>query len=299
MTVPLRRVPACGESLAGYRLLEELGRGASGIVFRALDPALSRELALKLLNPSCPEGSRHRTRFLREARLAARIEHANVARIYRVARSGGHDLIAMELVVGPTLRQRLAGGPLERRESVGLGLQLARALEAAHRLGVVHRDLKPENARIGADGTLKVLDFGLARQTGPKGSAALEDSGSRLSAPGSVMGTFAYLAPEVLRGEPAGIAGDLFALGVILYELLSGSHPFRRLSILHTLRAIRAGELRHRRSLERRASAPVARMVARLLALDPADRPASAAEVVAVLERDQASKRFWLRWWKG
>jgi len=284
-------------TLGGYELLEEIGRGASGTVYRARDPALRREIALKVLDPLRSASPRQRQRFLQEARLASRLEHPSIARIYSVGRSGGRDFIALELVRGPTLHERLQAGSLPVSEVVRIGSQLLGALEAAHGLGIIHRDLKPENIRERHDGAVKILDFGLARVQ--ESEDGIEDISSiQTSWPGALAGTLAYLAPELLRGEPASDKSDLFSLGVILYELASGTNPFRKLSIAHTLEALeRCGppDLRAQKKLP----AALANLIHALLDPEPKLRP-SASEARLALEtrggRHRRAGSWWRRW---
>ncbi|HEX9637262.1 MAG TPA: serine/threonine-protein kinase [Acidobacteriota bacterium] len=284
-------------SLGGYELLELIGRGASGQVYRARDPALGREVAIKVLDPALAAKPSRRQRFLREARLASRLEHPNIARIYAVGRSGNRDFIALELVRGPTLRERLRAGPLAGAAVIAIGRQLAGALEAAHALGIIHRDLKPENMREAHDGSLKILDFGLARVEEQAGDAIGEISSVQTSWPGALTGTLAYLAPELLDGERASDKSDLFSAGVVLYELLSGTNPFRRLSIAHTLSALQRcapPELRARPEVP----AALAELIHALLSADPKRRPAARQARLRLeqLEQSDARGTRWLPW---
>ena len=186
------------------------------VVDLAYDHELGRPVALKRLAENLARDDEVRTRFLREARLAARLAHPNVVRVYDVGDDHGRPFIAMEFVDGETLAERTARrGPLPPAEVVELGLQACAALTAAHRAGLVHRDVKPQNLILRADGVLKLGDFGIAIALG----------GTRLTAAGTVLGTASYLAPELARGEEATPAVDLYGLGAVLYELLEGRPP--------------------------------------------------------------------------
>ena len=200
-----------------YRVERPLGHGAMSTVDLALDVELDREVALKRLAENLSRDDDLRARFKREARLAARLAHPNVVRIYDIGEDDdGRPFIAMEYVAGETLAELLARrGPLPAREVAELGIQACRALAAAHEAGLVHRDVKPQNLLLRSDGVLKLGDFGVA--------FGLE--GTRLTMAGTVLGTAAYLAPEQARGEEVTAAADVYGLGAVLYELLTGRPP--------------------------------------------------------------------------
>jgi serine/threonine protein kinase len=203
--------------VAGRYVVERpLGHGAMAVVDLARDTELNRLVALKRLAENLARDDELRARFVREGRLAARLSDPNVVRIYDVGEDDGRPFIAMEYVDGETLAELLARrGPLPPDEVAGLGVQICRALAAAHGAGLVHRDVKPQNLLLGRDGTLKLGDFGIA--------FGLE--GTRLTTAGTVLGTAAYLAPEQARGEDVTAAADLYAAGAVLYELLTGAPP--------------------------------------------------------------------------
>ena len=209
-----------GQVLGHYRLIRVLGQGGMGVVYLAADERLGRTVAVKALPPGLTREPAQRARLSREARAAAALNHPGIATVYALEEIEGQLFIASEYVPGPTLREELANGALGVRTAYETMLALARALAAAHAKGIVHRDLKPENVIRAADGTLKILDFGLARfLDAPQG-------GSWLTRDGAILGTPAYMAPEQIRGDLVDDRADIFALGVIAWEQATGTHPF-------------------------------------------------------------------------
>jgi tetratricopeptide (TPR) repeat protein len=267
--------PLSGQQVSHFRILGRIGSGGMGAVFRALDLELNREVALKFLHPQREGSERDQARFRREAQAAAALDHPNIGTIYEVGEREGRRFIAMALYDGETLAERLArstGRQLSPSEAAAIAGQLASALEAAHAAGLVHRDLKPDNVMILRDGRVKLIDFGLARWA----------SASRVTEQGLAVGTAAYMAPEQLRSQEAGAPSDLWALGVVLYEMLAGRHPFggERQGMVHNILYESPAPL-----LEIREDAPavLGAIVARCLAKEPRNRP-SAASVVAELQ---------------
>jgi tetratricopeptide (TPR) repeat protein len=214
--------PCAGTQAGHFSVLRELGRGGMGVVYLAKDLKLGREVALKLLPAGTYPDEAHRRRFEREARVAAALNHPNIVTIFEVGEWEGRPFIATELVRGETLAARIARGPLSEEESVRIGVQILAALRAAHGAGIVHRDLKPANAMVRVDGTVKVLDFGLARLMRNATSAGTV---ADASVPGKAMGTPGYAAPEQWEGKPADVRSDIYSFGCILYEMLSGARP--------------------------------------------------------------------------
>ena len=208
-----------GSELAGYRLEELLGRGGMGVVYRAHDLALDRDVALKLLAPHLADDVSFRERFLTESRVAASLEHPNVVPIHDAGEIDGQLYIAMRLVEGSDLKQVLREGPLEPARAVRILEQIAGALDAAHARGLVHRDVKPSNVLLDEGGHVYLADFGLSRY--------LDDAALPLG-PAKSLGTADYVAPEQIRGEEVDGRADVYALGCMLYECLAGEPPFRR-----------------------------------------------------------------------
>ena len=269
---PLAELPE-GTVLGHYRILSFIGSGGMGTVYRAYDTVLERHVALKFLPPLSTRLD-DEERLLNEARSAAALEHPNVCTIHEIGQTDdGRPFIAMALYEGETLKERLRRGPLSVREAVEAGIQIARGLEVAHARGILHRDVKPGNVILGTDGTTRLLDFGLA---------TVMDA-SRGPSEGTP-GTIAYMSPEQVRGEPLDARTDLWSLGVVLYEMLTGDRPFRGESSQSLLRSILEDDPE---PLSKRAGLPVplARVVERLLSKDPSLRHGSAKEVVADLTR--------------
>ena len=212
-----------GTRLGPYEIVSQLGQGGMGIVFRARDTKLERDVAVKVLPRNLAEDPDALSRFEREAKAVAALSHPNILAIHDFGREEGTVYAAMELLEGETLRQRLQEGALPPRKAVEVALEIAAGLAAAHDRGIVHRDLKPENVFVTADGHLKILDFGLARVSeAPAGSPQSAVSTWERTTPGTVLGTLGYMSPEQTRGETAGPASDIFSLGCVLHELLTG-----------------------------------------------------------------------------
>lgn len=268
-----------GTHLDHFEILDRLGAGGMGEVFHARDTRLGREVALKLL-PATRVGDTDATeRFLREARAAGALNHPNVITVFDIGRGESGWYIAMELVRGRTL-SALIGTPADVRVAAGLGAQAARALAVAHDARIVHRDIKPDNLMLRDDGYLKVLDFGLARLFEHDGARNADEW---KTGTGIIVGTLRYLAPEQAAGDPVGAPTDIFALGVVLYELLSAVHPFSGASAMGIIGAIITREPEP--LAERRADLPpiVATLVHTMLAKDATKRP-TAADVAMTLE---------------
>src|SRR5215471_18826855 len=227
-----------GARFGSYEIVEPIGSGGMGEVYRARDTTLGRDVAIKVLPASFSNDAMRVARFEQEAKTLAALNHANIAHIYGLERSDGSTGIAMELVDGETLVERLAQGPIPVAEALRIATQIANALEAAHERAIVHRDLKPANVKIRPDGSVKVLDFGIAKALDPRfltgpGPAALTTPA--MTEAGFILGTAAYMSPEQARGKFVDQRTDIWAFGCVLYEMLTGKPAFLGEDVTSTL----------------------------------------------------------------
>jgi serine/threonine protein kinase len=271
---------APGSRLGGYRIVGPLGKPGRGHVYQARDLGHNRDVALKLLTEEPHQDRFAIERFVRDARAASALDHPNIVTVYDVAEADAHRFIVMELVRGQTLRE--AAGTLTLDSMVDIIGQIARALAAAHAAGLVHRDVKPENVMVCVDGSVKILDFGLARPV-PAALLDLDVTTTATTAPGVILGTLRYMSPEQVRGEPSEAASDVFSLGVLFYELATGYHPFLADSPIGMLHAIRSRPPVSPSKLNPEVSAGREAVMLQMLEKDAMRRP-SAAEVAARLE---------------
>jgi serine/threonine protein kinase/tetratricopeptide (TPR) repeat protein len=233
-----------GQTLSHYRLLETIGEGGMGVVWKALDIKLNRHVAIKVLPPELTADPDRRRRFLREARTAAAVTHPNIATIHEIDEVDGITFIAMELIQGKTLRAVIGGRPIPILDALSIAIEIAEGLTQAHQAGIVHRDLKPDNVMIGGDGHPKILDFGLAklleqRQEALRSQLSQEETRTEeMTREGKILGTAAYMSPEQARGEVVDARSDIFSFGVALYEMLTGRVPFQGRNQIETLAAI-------------------------------------------------------------
>jgi eukaryotic-like serine/threonine-protein kinase len=301
-------VLARGTKIGSYEILAPLGAGGMGEVHRARDASLRRDVAIKLIPAALSRDSDRLRRFTQEAQSAAALNHPNILSIYQIGEHEGEPFIVSELLEGQTLRQVLRAGPLPPRRAINDGAQIARGLAAAHGKGVIHRDLKPENIFVTKDGTVKILDFGLAKLTEP---TPLDPSNSptltAATGAGLVLGTAGYMSPEQVRGESLDPRSDIFSFGVVLYEMLTGQGAFLRKTGAETMAAILKEDMP---SLDSNHEIPLAlqRILRHCLEKDPSARFQSAQDLVFDLDslssasdqqtKLQTSTEVHQHWWK-
>ena len=272
-----------------YEILEKLGEGGMGVLYRARDTRLARTVALKLLRPETLDNPEGRARFVREARAASALNHPNIVTVYDIDQTAdGADCIAMEFVDGRSLDRRLSEGPLPVDEALRYAVDVARALAAAHAAGIVHRDIKPANVMVTRSGQVKVLDFGLAKRSdaGADGSAeetAATQTRDAMTRAGIVLGTPAYMSPEQARGEAVDARSDVFSCGALIYEMLAGRRPFQGESVAALLSSILRDDAPPLASLRPGIPADLAAVVSRCLMRDREARYASGEELLAAL----------------
>ena len=268
-----------GQTLSHYEIIEKLGEGGMGVVYKARDLRLQRFVAVKVLPAGKASDPISRKRLLREAQSASALNHPNIVTIYDIGSVDDNDFLVMEYVEGVPLRQLIALGPLSVQQAVEYATQMADALAAAHKAGIIHRDLKPGNVMISSSGRIKLLDFGLAK---PGQLDPLSDSTS-LSQSGAVVGTLTYMPPEQALGQVVGPRADIFSFGVVLHEMLTSELPFEGVNIVALLRSIQYDEPRP--LLEARPDAPAAlqHLIRKTLMKNPQDRYASMQDIVTDL----------------
>ena len=275
-----------GVRLGPYEILGPLGTGGMGEVYRARDSRLDRDVAIKVVPPSVAGNPEAVARFERESRAVAALSHPNILAIYDVGQSNGHPYSVMELLEGETLGARIAHGPMPVRKAVDIAAQIARGLAAAHDKQIAHRDLKPENVFLTPTGGVKILDFGLARSTAEQSELTRVESPTMAPAttPGTVLGTVGYMSPEQVRGEPTDHRTDVFSLGCVLYEMLTGQRAYRRDTAAETMSAILRDDPPDPGTLNVNVPPAVLRTLRRCLEKRPQERFESARDLAFALE---------------
>ena len=277
---------APGTRLGPYEIVASLGAGGMGEVYRARDAKLNRDVAIKVLPPGLAADTDARARFEREAMAVAALSHPNILAIHDFGEASGQHFAVMELLEGQTLRQALEAGPLTAKRATEYARQIAEGLAAAHAKGIVHRDLKPENVFVTRDGHVKILDFGLARQVAPIGAGGGQTTSPTMvgsTEPGMVMGTVGYMAPEQIRGDAVDHRADIFAFGVVLFEMLAGKRPFEGATGAETMTAILREEPPPLTSLRDTVPASLERVVDHCLEKQPENRFQSARDLAFAL----------------
>jgi len=275
-----------GQKVGPYTVTSQIGAGGMGEVYRARDPRLQRDVAIKVLPTAFSSDPDRLRRFAQEARAAAALNHPNILAIYDIGEEQGAPYVVSELLEGETLRERVRGGALGIRKAVDYSLQIVHGLAAAHGKGIVHRDLKPENLFITSNGHIKILDFGLAKLTQPEGSkdSAEAPTMQATTDPGFVMGTVGYMSPEQVRGKVADARSDIFAFGAILYEMVSGKRAFHGETLADTMSAILKEDPPDLSETGRHVPPGLDRIVNHCLEKNPAQRFQSATDVAFNLE---------------
>jgi serine/threonine protein kinase len=279
-----------GTKLGSYEILERLGAGGMGVVYRARDTRLERDVAVKILPAGLLADEPTRRRFHKEALALAKLTHPNIAAVYDVGEQGGVDYLVMEYVRGQTLAAKLTT-PLAEKEVLNLGIQIAAALEEAHEHRIVHRDLKPANIVVTSRGRAKVLDFGLARSLRPVGEESTTETASTAESGSTrreIAGTLPYMAPEQVQGEGADVRSDLYAAGAVLYEMATGQRAFPEKTTTELVSAILQRPPVPPASMNRKVSPELERIILKCLEKDPENRYQSAKEFGVDLKRRSA-----------
>ncbi len=274
-------------TIAQYTIVSKIGEGGMGVVWRARDSKLGRDVAIKVLPASLSENTDRLNRFEQEAQAAGALNHPNILVIHHIGIHDGAPYIVSELLEGETLRDRMAGAALPQRKALDYALQIARGLAAAHEKRIIHRDIKPDNIFITDDGRVKILDFGLAKLTSATdGTQSQTEVPTRKvnTDPGTVMGTMGYMSPEQLKGQPADHRSDIFSFGAILYEMLSGKRAFRGDSMAETMSAILREDPPDLSETNKTVSPALERVVRHCLEKNPAERFHSARDLAFAIE---------------
>ncbi|MGA2136285.1 MAG: serine/threonine-protein kinase [Bryobacteraceae bacterium] len=293
-----------GQALGHYRIEAKLGEGGMGVVYRAFDTHLDRPVAIKILRADAATSPERRRRFQQEAKAASALNHPNIVHIYDIGSSDGTDYIAMEFVDGKTLDQLIGKSRLVLRDTLKYAIQVADALARAHAAGIVHRDLKPANIIVGADGRLRLLDFGLAKLTemtvladvdSAAGTATMTAREDVQTVEGTIVGTVAYMSPEQAEGKKVDARSDIFSFGSVLYEMISGRRPFEGANKISTLSAILHKEPPPLAEVAPDLPAELDKIISRCLRKDPDHRAQHAGDIKLALEElreDSVSRKL-------
>ena len=274
------------ESIAHYRIIKKLGAGGMGEVYLALDTKLDRKVAIKVLRSDWLEEEHLKKRLIREAQAAAKLDHPNICAIYDVNEADPFTYIVMQFIEGEPLDDKMEREPLTLRTALAMIEQAAEGLAEAHAHGIVHRDIKPQNMIVNSRGQLKILDFGLAKQMPSSDSVDNEaQTATLLSKPGLVVGTMPYMSPEQVKGEPLDASSDIFSLGVTLYEMLAGKHPFKDKSAPVTMSRILMGEPIPTEQFQTQVSPEIQTLLSKMLRKDRAERYQSAQDFLTDLRQ--------------
>ena len=287
-------MPDPGDKVKHYEILRLLGKGGMGEVYLAHDSVLDRDVAIKFLSESMQEDYTARGRFIREAKSAAALDHPFICKVYETGEVDGKAFIVMEYIEGEDLGEKMEKEPLSFREALRVVLEIAEALETAHGKNIVHRDLKPSNIMLTPQGHVKVMDFGLAKQILPGGEDSITKTLSQLSitAQGTIVGTVAYMSPEQARGDKIDVRSDIFSLGIILYEMTSGKHPFSKSTPIETLSSILRDETPPVNIKPKMMNPVLSPILRKAMAKDPGDRYESVSDFAADLRNAQKEKGF-------
>jgi serine/threonine protein kinase/Tfp pilus assembly protein PilF len=290
-----------GRTISHYRILEAIGKGGMGVVYKAEDLRLGRYVALKLLPQFLASDPDALQRFEREARAASALNHPNICTVFEIDESENLHFIAIELIAGETLKNRIARGPVEIPETLDIVVEICSALEAAHSVGIIHRDIKPSNIVLTAQGHAKLLDFGVAKRVDPRSAGQADHLMPvpatafelRLTSPGAVLGTVAYMSPEQASGQEVDVRSDIFSLGAVLYEMATGKHPFPGIDAGEVLRAIQFQSPPSIKEVNSAVPFQLIRITAKAMEKDRSRRYQAAAAMRADLQllRDSLEKR--------
>jgi len=277
------------EVIGPYRILKKLGQGGMGEVYLAEDSRLNRKVVLKFLSEHLAEQSDYRQRFLREAKSASSLNHPHIITVYDILSHNHSDVIAMEFVEGESLRTMLSRGSIAIKTALEIAAQIASALAAAHRAGIVHRDIKPENIMITQGDQVKVLDFGLAKPVNSEGEMSAASQLTTATGPiqtrsGMIVGTVAYMSPEQTDGRELDGRSDLFSAGAVLYEMMTGKRPFESTSTVDTLYAIAHQEPQSPYELHPRLPLEIKDILEKALAKNPSERYQHVGDLKSICE---------------